>query len=188
MLPIEQTAASLFRPARRSQSRVLPSRGAPAPDSRGAHAPPRVVVGALANHNQPSSNLYLSTQPNAPRHPVPAFSNQPETRNPRHYLKISGTLYRRVPPRTALYRLLPIIWKKHFFSAIAPQFGLKFGLKSGLARFGSLSLGLARFGSVYAKQLFFASNRRNPLIFRLFSHLFACTRIFYLFSGTPTHP
>ena len=72
MLPIEQVFATAHssRPIRRSQSYVLPSWGALAPNSRGAHAPSRVVVGALANHNKPSSTIAVTfgQPPPRPKH------------------------------------------------------------------------------------------------------------------------
>ena len=110
MLPMKHATASSSRPNRRSQSHVLPSHGAHAPNSRGARAPSRAVVGAPANHNQPSSNPYHPTKPNNPLHSVSSFPNQPQTRNTRHY----GA----VPPCPASSRLVPD--KFHIFFGAAP--------------------------------------------------------------------
>ena len=46
---------------------------------------------------------------------------RPAIRNTRHDVKISGTLYRLVPPRTALYRLVPYISEKLFFHRSNPE-------------------------------------------------------------------
>ena len=46
---------------------------------RGAHAPPRVVVGALANHNKPSTYLYRSIKPYGQPHLVPSSSSPENT-------------------------------------------------------------------------------------------------------------
>ena len=43
-----------------------------------------------------------------------------ENRHTRHYLKISGKLYRFVPSFVALYRVVPLISGKYFFANVSP--------------------------------------------------------------------